>query len=156
MTGTLATSPRSAPDRAASQAVMRVCFSCEGDPSRAFIAEALVRDVSRGAADGRAEGDPAALHPLARAVMSEVGLPLRETRQPPSSDEVPEVLVHIRNRGTAAGPREGACLPWSFDDPAQASEAERRQAFRRVRDEIKRRLDLLLLVKRVGAGCRRR
>ena len=100
------------------------------------------------------EGGSVGLDPLARQVMLEIGIALAsEPAAHPPGDA--DLVITIRNRGQAA-PASGTSaiiLSWSFDDPAallSAPEAERLIAFRRVRDEIKRRVDLLLLVKRIG------
>jgi protein-tyrosine-phosphatase len=121
-------------------------FVCPADPSRAFIAEAFVRGSARGGAAGRADGDPARVHPAARRVMQEIGIPLREsaTNAPSARDGASELVVVIGNRGV---PHLSGAMSWRFDDPSQGEdEATRLMAFRRVRDEIKRRVDLLLLV----------
>lgn len=55
-------------------------------------------------------------------------------------------MVIIRNRDS---PSLSHVMTWHFDDPAEnGDEVTKVAAFRRVRDEIKRRVDLLLLVKR--------
>jgi protein-tyrosine-phosphatase len=122
-----------------------ICFVCEADPSRAFIAEAFVRSLGRRTAEAWADGDPAKVHPAARQVMADIRVPLREARAtPPSNVDAPDVVVVIQNRDL---PLLAEGLSWRFDDPAQAGdETSQLQAFRRVRDEIKRRVDLLLLV----------
>lgn len=122
-------------------------FVCrEDDPSRAFMAAALVQSIGRGAAIGRAEGDLVAVHPVARQVMEEIGVSLAgQVAEIEPARQGGETIVLIRNRGVPA-PRQAAT--WSFDDPTTgADEAASLANFRRVRDEIKRRVDLLLLVK---------
>lgn len=122
-------------------------FVCANDPSRAFIAEAFVRGLAGAAAEAWAHGDPADVHPAARRVMNEVGVPLREggaTTSIPRDDS--DLMVIIQNRDS---PVLSGVMTWHFDDPAESGdEATTVAAFRRVRDEIKRRVDLLLLVKR--------
>lgn len=131
------------PMGAAADSPLTVRFVCSNDPSRAFIAAALVRSIGRGAASGLAEGELADVHPSARRVMEEIGISL--TGLAARSVPAGETVVLIRNRGLAA-PRENAT--WSFDDPATTPDQAASLAnFRKVRDEIKRRVDLLLLVK---------
>ena len=115
------------------------------DPSRAFIAETLMRNMGRGAVAAWAPGDPRRVHPLARQVMEEIGLPVREHAEPsPVAEARPEV-VWIRDRG---GPRFPEIMAWTFDDPLAAHDAAAALAcFRQVRDELKRRIDLFLLVR---------
>jgi protein-tyrosine-phosphatase len=128
------------PDRLA------VRFVCPGDPSRAFIAAAFVRDLARGAAESFVQGDLRAVHPAAHAVMEEIGVSLAGAGA--ARPRAPaELVVSIRNRGLPAPPD---VMSWSFDDPTAADARTTLHAFRRVRDEIKRRVDLLLLVKRIG------
>ena len=123
-----------------------VRFVCQADPSRAFIAEAMVRGCARGSAAALAEGDPARVQPEARQVMNEIGIPVREgVPQGGVSPGELELVVVIRNRGL---PAPTGVISWSFDDPDQEADQEAKlNTFRRVRDEIKRRVDLLLLIK---------
>jgi hypothetical protein len=132
---------------ATGDAALAFRFVCrEDDPSRAFMAAALVQSIGRGAATGRAEGDLLAVHPVARQVMEEIGVSLAGLNaEIDPAREGGEMIVLIRNRGVPA-PRQAAT--WSFDDPtAGADEGTSLANFRRVRDEIKRRVDLLLLVR---------
>ena len=122
-------------------------FVCADDPSRAFIAEAFVRALGGRTAEAWAHGDPADVHPAARRVMNEVGVSLREggvtTSIPPDGSDL-TVIIQNRNAPSLSG-----IMAWHFDDPAESGdEVATVAAFRRVRDEIKRRVDLLLLVKR--------
>ena len=122
-------------------------FICANDPSRAFIAEAFVRGSAGATFEAWAHGDPADVHPAARRVMSEVGVPLRKGAVTTSiSGDGSHLMVNIQNRDS---PSPSDVMTWHFDDPAESGdEAATVAAFRRVRDEIKRRVDLLLLVKR--------
>ena len=47
-------------------------------------------------------------------------------------------------------------IHWSIDDPAAVtgSDAQRMATFRRVRDDIRRRIDLLILSNRIKVGER--
>jgi len=89
------------------------------------------------------------VHPLALEVMREIGIDLSLQRSK-SLDEVPwreaDTVV------TLCGEAEEVCpvLPanvrrehWPLEDPSRAPEPERREAFRKVRDEIRRRISSL-------------
>jgi protein-tyrosine-phosphatase len=142
------THPHPAPrhDRSVEDHLLHLRFVCPADPSRAFIAEAFVRALARDGVDGWAKGDPARVDPAARRVMDEIGTPLRTDGASASGagDDSSEEVVVIRNRGV---PPLSDVISWSFDDPSESEdEATRLSVFRRVRDEIKRRVDLLVLV----------
>jgi protein-tyrosine-phosphatase len=134
-------------DAAVERSRLFLHFVCPDDPSRAFIAEAFVRGLAGGAAEAWAHGDPADVDPAARRVMNDVGMPLREggvTTSIPRDGS--DLVVLIQNRDS---PSLSDVMTWHFDDPAESGdEVTKVTAFRRVRDEIKRRVDLLLLVKR--------
>jgi protein-tyrosine-phosphatase len=134
-------------DAAAEPPRLFLRFICANDPSRAFIAEAFVRDSAGGAAEAWAHGDPADVHPAARRVMNEIGVSLRDTEVTTSIPrDGSDLRVIIQDRDS---PSLSDAMTWHFDDPAESGdEVTKVAAFRRVRDEIKRRVDLFLLVKR--------
>ncbi len=133
---------------------LRVLFLCTGNSCRSQMAEGWARALGGGQVEASSAGtEPKGLHPLAVEVMAEAGVDISKQRSK-SVDELRgqafDCVVTVCDRACEAcpvwpGAREQ--LHWSFDDPAEASgsEAERRQVFRRVRDEIQGRVAELLV-----------
>lgn len=87
------------------------------------------------------------VHPLAIAVMREVGIDISQQRSK-SVDDVQErwdVVVTVCDVSCPVPPRSGVKLRWKVPDPsiARGSEAERLEVFRRARDSISSRVRLL-------------
>jgi len=128
----------------------RVLFLCVHNSARSQIAEGLARHAAPVDAQVWSAGsEPSSVHPLAVLVMREIGIDLTQQRSK-SLDEVPwreaDTVV------TLCGEAEEVCpvLPanvrrvhWPLEDPSRAPEPERREVFRKVRDEIRRRISSL-------------
>src|SRR5712692_47616 len=87
------------------------------------------------------------IHPLAVRAMREVGIDISSQRSK-SVDDVGEgwdVVVTVCDASCPIPPRSGMKLRWRFPDPsvAKGSDAERLSEFRRVRDGIRSRVELL-------------
>src|SRR5262249_13623809 len=94
------------------------------------------------------------VHPLAVQVMAELGIDISAQRAK-TVDEVGEawdVVVTVCDASCPIPPRATLQLRWRFADPALArgDEAERRRAFRQVRDRIRERV--LVLAARLDRG----
>src|SRR5262245_19146201 len=93
--------------------------------------------------------DATRVHPLAIHAMSEVGIHLRGHRSKTLDRFLGDKWDHVitvrdqANERCPLFPGGAARLHWSFDDPSAVagSDEERLAAFRRVRDEIRARLD---------------
>lgn len=133
----------------------RVLFLCSQNTARSQMAEgfleAMAGDDLEVLSAGTEPGDR--VHPLAVEVMREVGIDI--------SDKAPKGLetylgkdllqwvIIVCQKAADTCPRiwpgllDERRLVWAFDDPASVTgtEEEKRQAFRRVRDEIRSRLD---------------
>jgi len=138
----------------------RLLVLCTGNSARSQMAEGLFR---------RAVGDrfevfsagtrPTAVRPEAVAVMREVGIDISAHR----SKSVDEFLgQEFRYVVTVCDNARESCpifpgkterIHWSFDDPAavQGTQPERESAFRRVRDQIGRKVQEFA----AGLGARR-
>jgi arsenate reductase len=128
----------------------RVLFLCVHNSARSQIAEGLARHAApAGAQVWSAGSEPRSVHPMAIEVMREIGIDLSDQRSK-SLDQVPwreaDTVV------TLCGEAEEVCpvlpsqvrkLHWPLADPSLAAESEQREAFRRVRDEIGRRIAAL-------------
>jgi len=124
-----------------------VVFLCVRNSARSQMAEGWAKKLLTGTRVASAGSQPGSLHPVAVKVMAEVGIdisghhskgltdvPLAESDLVVTlcSDEVCPVLP--------PGVRREA---WALPDPAAAPEAELEDAFRKVRDELRRRIETM-------------
>ena len=128
----------------------RVLFLCTGNSCRSQMAEGWLRHLGGGAFEAASAGtEPVGVNPRAVDVMAECGVDISRHR----SKRVDEVrgerfdsVVTVCDRAKESCPVfPGATtvLHWSFDDPAatEGGAEERRAVFRRVRDEIRARVE---------------
>ena len=129
-----------------------VLFLCRRNSARSQIAEAWARKLlPSGVRVWSAGSEPAPeIHPMAVRVMKEVGLDLSGQR-PKQVAEVP--IGDVDTVITLCAEEISASLPaalrresWALPDPSAAagSEQERTSEFRRVRDELRPRVESLL------------
>ncbi len=125
----------------------RVLFLCIHNSSRSQIAEGFARALAPPDVVVMSAGtEPRGVHPCAREVMAEVGVPL-DAQSSKHLDDVPwrdcDTVV------TLCGEADETCpalagdvrrVHWPLPDPSAASEAERLETFRQVRDEIRWRV----------------
>jgi arsenate reductase len=125
----------------------RVLFLCVHNSARSQLAEGIARLVAPpGVAVWSAGSEPSSVNPLAVRVMDEIGIDIRGQASK-LVDEVPwreaDTVV------TLCGEADEACpavapdvrrVHWPLPDPAGAPEAERLEAFRMARDEIRWRV----------------
>ena len=125
----------------------KVLFLCTGNSARSQMAEAFLRQHAGDRFDAYSAGlEPSDINPHTRVVMSEKGLDLKGQY----SKSVTEYLGKV-NFGyliTVCASAEKNCprtfpgvsqrLHWDFEDPAAfvGTEAETREKFRAVRDQI--------------------
>jgi arsenate reductase len=118
------------------------------------MAEGLARTLGGSGVRAFSAGtDPKPVHPIAVQVMSEVGIDISAQRSKDVeglAGEAFDFVITVCDRAKQNCPvihGEHERIHWGFDDPAEAAgpEAERLRAFRRVRDEIQRRLRLFFL-----------
>src|SRR5687767_1803358 len=127
-----------------------VLFLCVHNSARSQIAEGLARSAAPdGVGVWSAGTEPRSVHPLAMQVMDEIGIDIRPQRSK-SVDEVP--LADVDTVVTLCGEADEACprletrvrrVHWPLPDPSVAPEAERLDAFRKARDEIRWRVRAL-------------
>ncbi len=132
---------------------MRVLFLCTGNSCRSQMAEGWLRHLGGERFEVCSAGIEAhGLNPRAVAVMREAGVDISEQS---STRLDPALLKRIDLLVTVCGHADGTCpaVPatcrkehWPFDDPAKATgtEDEIMAAFRRVRDEIRARVEALV------------
>lgn len=114
------------------------------------MAEGFLRELSREAYEAYSAGTwPTKLNPLAVRAMAEVGIDIASQESKGIGclvgigfDAAVTVCDHARDT-CPVFPGADRQLHWSFDDPADAlgNEEERMAVFRRVRDEIRSRIE---------------
>ena len=138
----------------------RVLFLCTGNSCRSQMAEGWLRHLAGDRFESLSAGAKPAgyIHPLAIRVMQEAGIDI----SPQSSKHIREFLPPMGTPPdliiSVCGNAEKECplFPgrverwhWPFDDPfhASGSDDDRLAEFRRVRDEIKARIESGLIAK---------
>lgn len=137
----------------------KILFLCTGNSARSQMAEGYLRHVAGDRFEAISAGiEPKGLNPLAVQAMEEIGIDIsRQTSKDVAKllgQSIPYVVTVCDNARERCPifPRTYKFLHWSFDDPAAAtgSPDERLAVFRRVRDEITKRIDEELVGPQVG------
>ncbi|QDV52273.1 arsenate reductase ArsC [Gimesia fumaroli] len=132
----------------------RVLVLCTGNSCRSQMAEELWETLGAGEwqADSAGSKPSGYVHPLAIEAMRELDIDLSENTSKSLdqfTDEKFDIVVTVCDNAKESCPVfTGATLTlhWPFDDPADAtgSDAEKMKTFRRVRDEIKTKIQTFL------------
>jgi arsenate reductase (thioredoxin) len=127
----------------------RVLFLCTHNSARSQMAEGFLRSLAGDRFEVASAGTQATrVHPLATRAMADLGIDLRGHTSK-VVDELVErpwdyviTVCDAANEACPVFPKKSRRLHWGFEDPSQAagSDAQRLEVFRRVRDEIKRRI----------------
>lgn len=124
-----------------------VLFLCVANSARSQMAEGIARALAPASVKVSSAGSqPSRLNPLAVRALAEIGIDISGHRSkglqeiPPG--DVDTVVTLCAEEVCPAWLGQAARLHWGLPDPAHAgaTEAERLQAFREVRDELRRRL----------------
>ena len=127
----------------------RVLILCTGNSARSQIAEGLLRADGAGAFEVASAGTrPTAVKPEAVAVMREIGIDISAQRSKHvdelAADDFDYVITVCDNAREECPvfPARVRRIHWGFEDPAAAegTDEQRLAVFRRVRDEIRRKL----------------
>jgi len=127
----------------------RVLFLCTHNSARSQMAEGLLRQMAGDRFDVRSAGTEAtAVQPLAIEAMRELGIDISGHTSKALDvfyGQPFDFVITVCDRAKESCPLfpgRGERIHWSFDDPAAATgtDAERLEAFRRVRDAIRARL----------------
>ena len=129
-----------------------VLFLCSRNSARSQMAEAFLRSLAGDRFTAASAGlEASEIHPLTREVMSEVGLPLAGQHSKSVGDflgktQIRHAIIVCANAESSCPklwPFCGSIHTWPFDDPAAArgDEEERIEVFRRVRDQIRARIE---------------
>jgi len=129
----------------------RVLFLCTGNSCRSHMAEGLLRTLGGDRFEAFSAGAKPAghVHPLAINAMHEIKIDISHHTSKSLDDfdgQKFDYLITVCDNAREACPTyAGAAkqLHWSFDDPAQATgnEEQKMAVFRRVRDEIRSRVE---------------
>ena len=130
---------------------MAILFLCTANSCRSQMAEGLYRSLAPGAEVHSAGTRPGRVHPLAIRVMEEIGIDIsghvsKGTGAIPTP-EIDTVVTVCDDAAACPSPTPGArSIHWSIDDPDRATGSEEHvlAAFRRARDDLRRRIEALL------------
>ncbi len=132
---------------------MRILILCTGNSARSQMAEGLFRDEAGDRYEVFSAGTtPTQVRPEAIAVMNEIGIDISGHRSKSvdefTGQEFDQVITVCDNAKESCPvfPGKTQRLHWPFEDPAtaQGSEDERKVAFRKVRDQLHRRIRVFL------------
>ena len=128
----------------------RVLFVCTHNSARSQMAEGLLRDLAGDRFEVTSAGTEAThVRPLAIRVMDEIGIDISGQESKTLERYLGEPFDYVitvcddANEACPFFPGANKRLHWSFEDPSRAegSEDERLAIFRRVRDEIRERIE---------------
>lgn len=130
----------------------RLLFLCTGNSARSQMAEGWLRHLAGERFEVFSAGiHPVGLNPGAVEAMADVGIDISQHRSKGVGElthQSFDYVVTVCDRAKETCPLlpgSTRMIHWSFDDPAAVTDAAgRRQTFRRVRDEIARRIEAFL------------
>jgi arsenate reductase (thioredoxin) len=127
-----------------------VLFLCVANSARSQMAEGIARALApAGVTVSSAGSKPSRVNPLAVRALDEIGLDLRghssKSVDSISPDGVDAVITLCAEEVCPVFLGEATRVHWGLPDPAGAgsTEEEQLQAFRDVRDELRRRLSVV-------------
>jgi len=128
----------------------RVLFLCTGNSCRSQMAEGWLRELTAGRVVALSAGvDPHGVNSRAVRVMQEVGVDLSTHTSDSIEDfldDPPDLVIAVCTRAQEncpVFPSATRVLSWPFDDPAglEGADEEVMPEFRRVRDEIREKIE---------------
>ncbi len=130
--------------------MLKVMFLCTGNSCRSQMAEGLARALGKGSVEAYSAGlIPVGINPYARRVMKEAGIDISGQRSEPIDEALlgeMDVIITLCGNAEASCPATPAGvkrLHWPVRDPVGTvgSEEEILEAFRKTRDEIRKRIE---------------
>jgi arsenate reductase (thioredoxin) len=127
----------------------RVLFLCTHNSARSQMAEGFLRARAGDRFEVASAGTEATrVHPLAIRAMADLGIDINGHVSKVVDELVDQPWDYVitvcdaANEACPVFPKKSSRLHWSFEDPARAagSDAQRLDVFRRVRDQIGRRI----------------
>lgn len=128
----------------------RVLFLCTGNSARSQMAEGLLRHLAGDRYDVFSAGTrPVGLNPYAVEAMKDLGADMsghRSKHMSEFTDQRFDYVITVCDRAKDSCPRwphAATLIHWSFEDPAavQGTPETRLGAFRKIREEIRARID---------------
>jgi arsenate reductase len=137
---------------------MHVLFLCTGNSARSILGEALATTRSNGRLRGHSAGahPTGRVHPFAAELCAEMNYPAQHLRSKSwdefAAPDAPVMDLIVTVCDSAAGETcpvwlgHPAMAHWGLPDPAAVGgrDADKRAAFRAIRDAMARRIDMLL------------
>lgn len=140
--------------RSTDERPIRVLFLCTHNSARSQMAEGWLRALGGAAFEAHSAGTVAtSVRPEAIAVMDEVGVDIRGQRSKRLDvylDQPFDLVITVcdeANEACPVFPNARERRHWSIDDPSRVEgpEEARLAAFRRARDELRRRIEAEVL-----------
>lgn len=131
----------------------RILFLCTGNSCRSQMAEGWLRELYGSRFESLSAGaNPAGyVNQMAVEAMAEVGIDIsgqssKHINEFLADDTLPDIIIGVCSTADENCPIFPAAVErwqWPFDDPyyAEGTDDEKRDEFRRVRDEIRARLE---------------
>lgn len=126
---------------------MNILFLCVANSARSQMAEGLARHLLGAKAQVQSAGSqPTHLNPIAVLVMQELGIDISQQKSKSIAEidlaRCDLIITLCAEEVCPRVPGSIKTLHWAFQDPAAVAggEAEKRAAFRKIRDEIFQRL----------------
>ncbi len=133
--------------------MFKIMFLCTGNSCRSQMAEGITRILGKGLIEPYSAGVmPSTIHPKTIQVMNEIGIDISNQ----TSKGIDDDLLHKMDMIiTLCSSAEAMCpmtpprikrIHWSIDDPKSATGAEEEvlNAFRGARDEIRKKIEILV------------
>ncbi|NCC77233.1 MAG: arsenate reductase ArsC [Clostridia bacterium] len=142
--------------------MLKVLFVCVHNSARSQMAQEFLNDLGKGKFIAESAGlEPGVLNPRVVQVMQEIGYDISGNpcnsafdffKQDRRYDLVITVCDQASGQRCPVFPSAKATLNWSFEDPSSliGSEAEVLQQTRKIRDQIKTRIEEFIRVYNVG------
>ncbi len=131
----------------------RVLILCTGNSARSQMAEGLLRHIAGDRFEVESAGTIASfVRPQAIAAMAEIGIDISGHRSKCLDEFLATPFDYVitvcdnSNESCPVFPGKAERIHWSFDDPAAATGSDEQilAEFRRIREEIKARLETFL------------
>jgi arsenate reductase (thioredoxin) len=128
----------------------KVLFLCTGNSARSQMAEAFLRQLAGARFEALSAGtDPKGLNPFAVQVMREAGIDISAQRSKGAQEFLGQPIQYVVTVCANAKekcpifPATCKVMHWDLDDPAAAegSDAEKLAVFRKIRDQIRERIE---------------
>jgi arsenate reductase len=128
----------------------KIMFLCTGNSCRSQMADGFARELGKGIIEAFSAGlNPAGLNQRAVKAMEEIGIDISANQSKAIDADLlgkMDVIITLCDHASEAcpwTPPQIKRLHWSLPDPAKAegTEEEIMNEFRRVRDDIRRRIE---------------